>query len=100
MFTVDEIRQAVIPKAEKYGIGSVNLFGSYARNEADDSSDVDILIDKGRLGSLLQYFSFVNELEDVLGCHVDVVTDGINDKDFLSRIKQEGVLLYASEQQG
>ncbi|MBR1657707.1 MAG: nucleotidyltransferase domain-containing protein [Synergistaceae bacterium] len=97
MFTVDEIRRTVIPKAEKYGIDRVSLFGSYARGNADAFSDVDILIDTGKLRGLLEYFSFVNELEDAFGCHVDVVTDGIDDKDFLEKIKSEGVLLYVSE---
>ncbi len=32
-----------------YGIKSISLFGSYARGEADDESDIDLLIDKGRL---------------------------------------------------
>ncbi|MBQ9390494.1 MAG: nucleotidyltransferase domain-containing protein [Synergistaceae bacterium] len=97
LFTVDEIKRRIIPKAKSYGVKSVSLFGSYARGEADDLSDVDILIDRGKLSGLLQYFSFVNELEDALGCHVDVVTGGINDRDFLDAIKQEGVLLYVSE---
>ena len=96
-FTVDEIKRTVIPKAKSYGIKSVRLFGSYARGEASDSSDVDLLIDRGELGGLVQYFSFVNELEDVLGCHVDVVTSGISDKEFLDGIIMEGVLLYAAD---
>ena len=73
-FTVDEIKRTVIPKARAY-----------------------LLIDRGKLGGLVQYFSFVNELEDDFCCHVDVVTSGINDKDFLDGIIREGVLLYASD---
>ena len=37
---------------------------------------------------------FVEELEKSLGCHVDVVTTSIEDKNFLSKIQEEGVLLY------
>ena len=37
---------------------------------------------------------FVADLEKALQCHVDVVTTGIEDRDFLDRIKGEGVLLY------
>ena len=37
---------------------------------------------------------FIDELENALDCHVDVVTTGIEDKKFLSKIMQEGVLLY------
>ena len=37
---------------------------------------------------------FVNELEDTLNCHVDVVTTGIQDKKFLSEIAKDEILLY------
>ena len=67
----------------------MSLLGSYARNEADDSSDVDICIEKGSLRSLLQYFSFVHDLEKSLNCHVDVVTTDIEDKKFLQEILKE-----------
>ena len=53
-----------------------------------------LYIERGRLKSLLQYFAFIDELENVLNCHVDVVTTGIEDKQFLSAIMKEGVLLY------
>lgn len=72
----------------------MSLFVSYARGEAKEDSDVDLYIDRGKLKSLLQYYAFVDELENVLNCHVDVVTTGIEDQQFLSAIMQEGVLLY------
>lgn len=65
-YTLDEIKEKTIPIALTYGIQSLSLFGSYARNEADDNSDVDICIEKGSLRSLLQYFSFVHDLEKKL----------------------------------
>ena len=60
-YTVDEIRERTGPIAKSYGIKQVNLFGSYARGEATKESDIDLYIDKGRLKSLIQYFSFVLE---------------------------------------
>lgn len=93
-YTISEIKNKTIPIAKAYGIGRMSLFGSYARGEAKDDSDVDLYIERGKLKSLLQYFAFVDELENVLDCHVDVVTTGIEDKQFLSAIMQEGVLLY------
>lgn len=93
-YTINEIRDRTTPIAKAYGIGRMGLFGSYARGEAKEDSDVDLYIERGKLKSLLQYFDFIYELENALNCHVDVVTTGIEDKQFLSAIMQEGVLLY------
>ena len=97
IYTIDDIRNKIVPIAKEFGISRMSLFGSYARGEATDDSDVDLYIDRGKLSNLLQYFTFVDELENVLHCHVDVVTTGIEDKQFLSAIMQEGVLLYEDE---
>ncbi len=93
-YSLDEIKEKTVPIAIDYGIESMSIFGSYARGEADDESDVDIYIDKGEVKSLIKYFMFVDELEKSLGCHVDVVTTGIEDKVFLEKIEREGILLY------
>ena len=93
-YSIDEIKKRTVPIAKAYGIGRMSLFGSYARGEAKDNSDVDLYIERGRLRSLLQYFAFVDELEKALQCHVDVVTTGIEDRQFLSAIMKEGVVLY------
>ena len=97
IYTIDDIRNKTVPIAKEFGISRMSLFGSYARGEATDDSDVDLYIDRGKLSNLLQYFAFVDELENALHCHVDVVTTGIEDKQFLSVIMQEGVLLYEEE---
>ena len=94
IYTIDDIRNKTAPIAKEFGISRMCLFGSYARGEATDDSDVDLYIDRGKLSNLVQYFVFVDELERVLHCHVDVVTTGIEDKEFLSAIMQDGVLLY------
>ena len=56
-YTIDEIRQKTAPLAKPSGISRMSLFGSYARGEANDESDVDLVIDRGRLRGLIQYFS-------------------------------------------
>ena len=80
IYTIDDIRNKTAPIAKEFGVSRMSLFGSYARGEATDDSDVDLYIDRGKLSNLLQYFAFVDELEDVLHCHVEVVTTGIEDK--------------------
>jgi hypothetical protein len=93
-YTLNEIKEKTVPIAQSYGIQSLGVFGSYARNEATDESDIDICVEKVSLRSLLQYFAFVQELEKNLGCHVDVITTEIEDTEFLNRVLAERVLLY------
>ena len=93
-YTIEEITAKAVPVAKSYGISKLSLFGSYARGEATDDSDIDFYIDKGKIKGLLQYFSFVNDLEKTLNCHVDVVTTSIEDKTFLGNIVKEGIVLY------
>ena len=45
IYTLDELREIIKPIAEKYEIPAVYIFGSYARGEATEDSDVDVLID-------------------------------------------------------
>lgn len=93
-YTIEEIKEKAVPVARDFGIQRMFLFGSYARGEANDNSDIDIYIDKGNLKSLIQYYNFVAKMEKELNCHVDVVTTGIQDKVFLQMIMRDGVLLY------
>lgn len=48
MLTIEEIKRAVTPICERYGVERLSLFGSYARGEADEKSDVDLIHDGGK----------------------------------------------------
>ena len=76
IYTVEEIKQRVAPVAKKYNLQAVYLFGSYARNEATEQSDVDILIDRN--GSNIKGMSEMGGLyEDLcssISKEVDLVT--------------------------
>ncbi len=57
-----------------YGVGSLYLFGSHARDEATATSDVDLFIDRdpGKPYGFLEYTNLIFALEDLLGADVDV----------------------------
>lgn len=55
------------------------LFGSKAKNTTTETSDYDFIISKGKIQSLFQLASFIDELEKVFGQNVDVITDTSND---------------------
>jgi predicted nucleotidyltransferase len=71
----EEIRQI----AGQHGVHRVRVFGSRARGEASTSSDVDLLVDFEPGRDLLDLVALKQDLEELLGCHVDVVEeDGLS----------------------
>ena len=94
MMGMKEIKDIVSITAEEYGAERVLLFGSYARGETTNKSDIDLRIDKGKIRGLLQLSGFRIALEDSLNLPVDVLTTDSLDQDFLNRIQGEEILLY------
>lgn len=72
---IREISQKATPILETYPIKYAGLFGSFARGEENDKSDIDILIDYERPFSLLDLVGLQNRLKDVFKREVDVVTE-------------------------
>lgn len=68
-------RDEILRLAAKYGARNVRAFGSLARGEADEASDLDLLVELDAGRSLLDLGGFQFELEALLGCRVDVVTE-------------------------
>ena len=68
-------REEILRIAAAHGAQNIRLFGSVSRGEAGPKSDVDILVrlEPGR--SLLDLIAIKQDLEDLLGCEVDVVTE-------------------------
>ena len=100
MLSLNDIKEKISPVCSEYGIKRAYLFGSYARGEANENSDVDIRIEKGsndKLKSLLQVSGFRCKLEDVLEKNVDLITilptQALFDI-FRKKIQQDEVLLY------
>ena len=77
VYTLEELRARVTPVAEKYGLRAVYVFGSYARNEATEDSDVDLLIDRAgsAVKTLFDLGGLYAELCAEIGKKVDMVTD-------------------------
>lgn len=75
-YTIEEITSRVTPVAKKYGLPLVYLFGSYARGDATENSDVDLLVDLSGtdIDSLFKLGGLCNDLEEALGVSVDLVT--------------------------
>ena len=68
----DEINRV----AAAHGARAVRIFGSIARGDARPGSDLDLLVDMGDGPNLFEQAALQGDLEDLLGCPVDVVTTG------------------------
>jgi len=103
IYTTDEIREKIIPIAEKYQLRRVYVFGSYARNEATTTSDVDVLVDT--TGSIVQGWvigGLYNDLCEIFGDEVDLITTNALTQDkgqdrtpwFTENVMKERLLVY------
>ena len=82
VLTIKEIRTRIKPVMEKHGIKEVYLFGSYARGEANPSSDVDIYCEDGDVRTFADQDDFEEELKTALGKDVDIVFMSVKLGDF------------------
>jgi len=73
---VEEIARLAVPVLKRYGVRRAGVFGSFARGEGGEGSDVDVLVELGPGRGLLDLVGLKIELEEVLGRRVDVLTYG------------------------
>ena len=103
VYTLEEIKQNVLPLVRKYNIHAMYLFGSYARGEAGEESDLDFLVDTTgtRLTSLLTLGELYCDLEEIFHKKIDLVTVRAvmqdartdSDRDFRDTVMRERVKL-------
>lgn len=72
---LQEKREDILRIAVKYGARNVRVFGSFARGQADEKSDIDFLVEMEPGRSLFDLGGLQYELEQLLGRSVDVVTE-------------------------
>jgi predicted nucleotidyltransferase len=106
IYTLDDIKKKIIPIAKKYNIQAVWVFGSYARGEATEHSDVDLLFQ--RKGSDIVGWmigGFYEDLCETLGKDLDLVTIETLEQPytisrtpwFVDNLLKERRLLYAEQ---
>lgn len=95
IFTLGNITAMVKPLAEKYHAKEIYLFGSYARGEADEDSDLDFLVFGGEHFKPTDIFALGEELREVFQKGVDVfeIREVNQDSDFYRTIMKEKVLV-------
>ncbi|MDR2558639.1 MAG: nucleotidyltransferase domain-containing protein [Oscillospiraceae bacterium] len=98
IYSINEIKTIVAPIAVRYDVDRVYLFGSYARGEADSKSDLDFIIDKGRLRGL-RFAGLWGDLQECFNKKVDLITSSSlneyeKDEAFNRKIERDMVVIY------
>jgi hypothetical protein len=97
MEEIKKVKQHLYDIAAKHGISKVNVFGSVARGESDDISDVDFLIEMETDASALGVGAFQYEVQELLGIHIDVIPtfalSKVEDKTFVRSVQSKAVAL-------
>ena len=96
IYSIEEIKRIVAPIALKYEVDRVFLFGSYARGKANGASDLDFVIDKGRLRGL-KLAGMLGDLQDNFDKKVDLITSSsfsYNENNFKQNIEKEMIVVY------
>jgi len=97
---IEELKQAkqkLYQIAARHGISRVYVFGSVARGENTDVSDVDLLIEMDESVSALGVGAFQYEVQQLLGIHIDVIPtfalQKVEDQDFVRSVQADVVAL-------
>ena len=86
-------REDIRRLAEAYGASDVRILGSVARGEADEKSDIDLLVKMKDDYSLFDLGGLWADMQDLLGCRVDVVPEtGLRDR-IKERVMKEAIRL-------
>lgn len=101
-YTIDEIREKIMPVAIEHNVTEVYLFGSYAKNTATDESDIDLVINASNIHGLWGLIHFKEDVSQALQKPVDVLTlravvsekDTLIKRDFFNNFINERICLY------
>ena len=93
MLSIPRIRECIAPICKKYPIRKAYLFGSYARGNATEKSDVDLRIE-GDITSFFMLGGIYSELSDALGTKLDLLSRLPDSEAFKKNLRKDEVLLY------
>jgi uncharacterized protein len=85
-----EVKNLILSRLKEFDPQKVGIFGSFARGENNKGSDIDILVEFKKIPSLLALIKLENDLSEILGTKVDLVTTGaLKNKRIKKSIKKD-----------
>lgn len=96
IYSPQQIQTILIPIFQEYNIRKAVLFGSYAKEIAQDKSDIDLLVDSGLKG--MAFFGLLEDVVTALGKDVDLLDTSqiIPDSEVENEIAKTGVIIYGN----
>ena len=91
---IENLKKIAVPILKGYGVEKAAVFGSFARGDATENSDIDLLVKYKEGTSLFDVVRLQNRLEAELGRKVDLVSYDFIDKYIRERILKESISLY------
>ncbi len=86
---MDKVIDKLVSILKKHGAKKIEIFGSYARGEQKETSDLDVIVEFEKRKSLLEIVGIEQELEDALGIKVDLLTRASISPYLIERIEKE-----------
>jgi uncharacterized protein len=90
---VKDEREKILRITASHGAQNVRVFGSLARGEAGPDSDIDILVELDHGRGLLDIIAIKQDLEDLMGCDVDVLTEAAISPYIREQVLKEAISL-------
>jgi len=96
IISVEAIKERIIPILRKYPVDKAILFGSYAKGEATNKSDIDLYIDTNGKLKGLDFVGLLEVLVNALGIDIDLNEKSHIDPDstIMQKIENEGLIIY------
>lgn len=92
--SIDDLRSVVLPLLKQYGLKRAFLFGSYARGEASDNSDIDLIVERGADSRRLSVYALGEDVHEATGKRVDIFDmSELNEAPFKSTVTNEAIAL-------
>lgn len=105
ILSIDAIKLLMLPIAQKYEIKKATLFGSYARGEASEDSDIDLLIECDSIRNMKDYLALKESITSATGKNVDLVmADALHSentraaKRLIEHIERDQLIVYEKNQ--
>lgn len=100
IYTINDIEQKLIPICKKFDVKEMYLFGSYAKGNATERSDIDLIVDSNLKG--LRFYGLLEDIKEALNKDIDLIEarEIRAGSDFDKEVRRERICVYERKRQG